>query len=98
MLDILLYGASLLLEFAALVVLRVREPALKRPFRIPGGVWMCILLSAGPLALLIFSLVRSEAERIAGMNSLLFGAILATLGVGCYLLATTFSRREQMQR
>ena len=36
-LDILLYGASLLLEFVALAVLRFREPELKRPFRVPGG-------------------------------------------------------------
>ncbi len=35
-LDILLYGTSLLLEFIALAVLRVREPDLPRPFRVPG--------------------------------------------------------------
>ena len=34
--DLVLYGAALLLEFIALVVLRVREPGLHRPFRIPG--------------------------------------------------------------
>src|SRR5713226_5062298 len=33
--DILIYGASLSLEFLALVVLRIREPHLKRPFRVP---------------------------------------------------------------
>src|SRR6202022_1814829 len=36
--DILLYGSSLALEFVALVALRVREPALARPFRVPGGI------------------------------------------------------------
>ena len=36
--DLVLYGASLLLEFVALVVLRLREPSLVRPFRIPGGL------------------------------------------------------------
>ncbi len=36
--DLVLYGASLLLEFVALVVLRLREPSLPRPFRIPGGI------------------------------------------------------------
>src|SRR5712671_4017134 len=37
-LDIILYGASLMLEFVTLVVLRIREPELKREFRVPGGL------------------------------------------------------------
>src|SRR6202023_3714751 len=41
-LDILLYGASLLLEFMALAVLRFREPELARPFRVPGGLFGAI--------------------------------------------------------
>src|SRR5437764_5074319 len=36
--DILIYGVSLSLEFLALIVLRIREPNLKRPFRVPGGL------------------------------------------------------------
>ena len=42
MLDILLYGASLVLEFLALIVLRIREPQLLRPFRVPGGMFGAI--------------------------------------------------------
>ena len=42
MLDILLYGASLVLEFLALIVLRIREPQLARPFRVPGGMFGAI--------------------------------------------------------
>ena len=37
--DILIYGLSLLLEFAALAALRLREPDLPRPFRVPGGTF-----------------------------------------------------------
>src|SRR5690349_8843747 len=37
-LDIMLYGASLMLEFVTLVVLRVKEPNLKRGFRVPLGL------------------------------------------------------------
>ncbi len=33
--DVLLYGAGLLLEFISLVVLRIKEPEAERPFRIP---------------------------------------------------------------
>src|ERR1700749_1439631 len=38
---VVLYGGSLILEFAALPVLRGREPQLVRPFRIPGGTIVC---------------------------------------------------------
>src|SRR5258708_33124838 len=38
MLDVMLTGWSILLEFWALVALRVREPKLARPFRVPGGM------------------------------------------------------------
>src|SRR6202011_5104538 len=37
-LDIMLYGASLMLEFVTLVALRIREPDLKREFKVPGGL------------------------------------------------------------
>jgi hypothetical protein len=36
LIDIILYGVALLLEFVALVVLRVREPDLPRRFRAPA--------------------------------------------------------------
>ena len=35
--DVLLYGMSLMLEFVALIVLRIKEPELRRPFKVPGG-------------------------------------------------------------
>ena len=36
--DVLLYGMSLMLEFVALIVLRIKEPGLRRPFKVPGGL------------------------------------------------------------
>src|SRR5439155_867942 len=71
--DILLYGASLLLEFAALIVLRVREPELHRPFRVPGGTFGAIAVGIPPMLLLGFDLVRSQTEQVLGMISLAFG-------------------------
>ena len=38
-LDIMLYGLSLSLEFVTLVVLRIREPNLKREFKVPAD-WL----------------------------------------------------------
>jgi len=50
-LDIILYGASLMLEFVTLVVLRIREPELKREFRVPGGLAGAVSLGVFPLLL-----------------------------------------------
>jgi amino acid transporter len=85
-LDILLYGASLSLEFTALAVLRFREPELKRPFRVPGGKLGAIAIGIPPVLLLVFSVIRSEHESILGMSSFAFGMILIAAGVVAYAL------------
>ena len=82
--DILLYGASLSLEFLALAVLRFREPELKRPFRVPGGKLGAIAIGIPPVLLLVFSVIRSEHESILGMSSFAFGVILIAAGVLAY--------------
>jgi amino acid transporter len=84
-LDILLYGTSLILEFLALIVLRVREPNLPRPFRVPGGVIGVAALGVGPVTLLGFALVKNVHERIFGMNALVFGAGMMLLGGVAYV-------------
>jgi len=86
--DILLYGASLALEFAALIWLRFREPQLPRPFRVPGGKLGAIAIGIAPVLLLGFSVVRSEAETVLGMSSFAFGLMLMGAGVLAYVLNT----------
>jgi amino acid transporter len=83
-LDILLYGASLLLEFVALAVLRFREPDLPRPFRVPGGLFGAIAIGIPPMLLLGFSVIRSEHESLLGMSSFEFGMILIAAGFVAY--------------
>jgi len=84
--DILLYGCSLGLEFAALIALRIREPKLERPFRVPGGMFGAIAVGIAPMALLGFSVVRSEHESVLGMSSFAFGVLLILAGVVAYLV------------
>ncbi|HTV66473.1 MAG TPA: APC family permease [Bryocella sp.] len=83
-LDILIYGASLLLEFIALVVLRITEPSLPRPFRVPGGLWGVIAVGVLPTLLLAFSILHSEEEQIFGINGLVFGGWLIAAGFVAY--------------
>ncbi len=85
-LDIMIYGVSLALEFVALICLRIREPELKRPFRVPGGLFGAIAVGIPPVLLLGFAIVRSEHEVVVGMSSFWFGAILIGSGVVAYLI------------
>lgn len=85
-LDILVYGTSLFLEFLALAVLRFTEPDLKRPFKVPGGLFGAIAIGIPPMLLLGFSVVRSEHESILGMSSFAFGMILIAAGFVAYAL------------
>lgn len=88
--DLVLYGAALLLEFVALIVLRIKAPGMTRPFRVPGGTWGTIGISIGPAGLIGFALWAARGERVAGMPALEFAAIIAVLGPLVYL----FARRE----
>jgi len=78
---VLLYGAALLLEFAALVALRRREPALPRPFRVPGGVLGCALLAVPPALLLAVAGWTGRDEPGAfGFSALQIALALAATG------------------
>src|SRR5437667_9673265 len=83
-LDIMLYGVSLMLEFVTLVALRIREPELKRGFRVPGGMPGAILAGVFPLALLSLAMVESNHETVLGMNGLLFGVLIIMAGFLIY--------------
>jgi amino acid transporter len=88
--DLVLYGASLLLEFVALVVLRRREPNLHRPFRVPGGTAGAIAAGIGPAILIAFALWNARNEQVLGLNALLFSAIVAAAGALIYATTTLF--------
>ncbi len=93
--DLILYGTSLLLEFAALIVLRLREPDLPRPFRAGNFLFAC-LLSVGPTALIFYALYASRNETIAGSASaLLFALAVALVGPVLYSLTVVAKRRRE---
>jgi len=96
-LDVLLTGLSILLEFAALVALRVREPNLTRPYRIPGGILATIAISAPPTALLVLSVARNQSEQVGTTNGLMIGSGIILLGVLLYF-ASPASRHKNENR
>jgi amino acid transporter len=78
-LDIWLYSLALLLELAAFVALRIREPRLPRPWRVGGGaagMWVTAALPAGCCLL---------AMATAGWANTAVGAVAALTGPLVYL-------------
>jgi amino acid transporter len=91
-LDVLLYGMSLTLEFVALVALRIKEPELRRPFKVPGGMFGAVMLGVFPISLLTISVFHGEEERILGMSGLTFGLILIAGGFATWGLKTLIEK------
>ena len=90
--DLILYGSSLILEFAALVVLRIREPNLERPFK-AGNFTVACLLGVAPALLIAYALYASRDEKVIGnLSSLVFAAAIALLGPVLYWLAAGATR------
>ena len=96
--DIVLYGTSLLLEFVALVVLRLREPGLARPFKAGNLVCAC-LLGVGPAVLMLYALYASRSDEVKlggeSISALLFSLIVALLGPLLYRFTTPRAGRNE---
>ena len=100
--DLILYGSSLILEFVALVALRIREPDLHRPFHAGNFAFAC-LLGVGPAALIAYALFVSRNEKLgqpdsafANISAFIFASAIALLGPLFYWLTST-SRRSQRE-
>jgi len=87
---------SILLEFWALVALRVREPDLARPFRVPGGMAGTVALGVPPLALMIAAFARNRTERIGSTNELVIGIVVIAAGVALYFLSRQFRNKQKV--
>ena len=84
--DVLLMVASYALIFVAAVRLRVREPALVRPFRIPGGTYALAMLIIPPLCLIAFMMsitITDQSVVLWGLD----GFNLMGIGIGWYGIA-----------
>jgi amino acid transporter len=99
--DLILYGSSLILEFLALIFLRLREPELPRPFR-AGSFRVACLLAVGPAALIAYALYASRSQTLgdpgtsfANVSSLAFAAAVALLGPPLYALTVALARKPE---
>lgn len=93
--DLVLWGLSVILEFLALILLRRKEPSLRRPFRIPGPNWVPVILGLCPTILIAYALHASRSETVAGMSAFAFALTIAGGGLPIYLIARVSTRRRK---
>jgi amino acid transporter len=75
--DMLLYALALILEFAALIWLRVKVPGMPRPYRLPFGLPGVIAISVPPLALCFLSIAwANEATSVVSLVGIAVGLVV----------------------
>jgi amino acid transporter len=75
-LDVMLYGLSLVLEFVALVALRLREPGLPRAFRVPGGLAGAVAVGVLPTLMIAAALWQGRHDRVGGFSVAAIGGLV----------------------
>ncbi len=81
--DVLLFVLSYVLIFVAGFVLRVKQPELERPFRVPVGAAGFAWLAGVPLAVAVLFLAANGARALA------FGAMAAVSGPVAYAIVAS---------
>ncbi len=85
-LDVWLYSLTLLVQMAAFLAIRLREPSLARPWRVPGGRAGALLVVAVPSFLAVLAMLTS------GLVNIFVGLVAALTGPVAYI---AFARTER---
>ena len=85
-LNVWLYSISLLLELAAFVRLRVSEPGMPRPWRVPGGMGGVLVVAVPP------ALCALVAMATAGWDNTVAGVVAALTGPLAWVLVRASAR------
>ncbi|MFJ9520128.1 APC family permease [Kitasatospora sp. NPDC101801] len=88
--DVFLTNIGILLEVAALIALRLREPDLERPYRIPGGWWSIGAIVASLLAVCAWAAWQQYVE--SGTQAVTYGVVVV---LGSFLLYPLLARRAR---
>ena len=82
----LLYTGALVLEYLALIVLRVRRPRAHRTFRVPGGWWGLAYVCLTPFAASALVVTTTLREWRSFPGQIAVVAVLVISGVTLYFL------------
>ena len=75
--DMFLYAAALILEFAALIWLRIKRPEMARPYRIPYSTTGVTALCIAPVILCLLSIALSNpATKYVGLGGIAIGLMV----------------------
>lgn len=74
--DVMLFIAAYVLIFISACILRIREPELERPFKVPFGTWGFIAMCIPPVAIAFLVLFISGTDYfLGGMLALVSGPV-----------------------
>ncbi len=90
---VLLYGISLLMQFIALIVLRVKVPEMPRPFRIPGGLPGVLITALFPTAIIVLAVRGTLVDQ--GSSFLKLAGLLLLSAPLAYFLLSRFFKKGQ---
>jgi amino acid transporter len=75
--DMFLYAAALVLEFAALIWLRIKKPKMVRPYCIPFGIPGAIAISIPPILLCLLSIgLSNPATKYISLGGIALGLLV----------------------
>jgi amino acid transporter len=93
--DIILYGAGLLLEFISLVVLRVKEPGASRPFRIRLGTVPLSVLVMLPMVVYVVALIAIFKQSANMFTPAVFGVAALLTAEFAWITVKWFWRSKE---
>jgi amino acid transporter len=91
--DVTVYSFALALEFVALLVFRKKYPTMKRPFKIPGGWPVVMLVCLLPMFVLGFA-IYSQILDVGLFQAVGLAAIFLATGPILYPIAKYFKTRR----
>lgn len=91
--DVILYSMALILEFVALIALRIKEPHMRRPVRVPGGWLGVAIVTILPVFVLGVAVYSTIAEE--GIQALYLSLAAIASGPIVYPFLKRFIKKDQ---
>lgn len=91
--DVTIYSFALMLEFASLIALRIKQPHMKRPFRVPGGWPGIVVITVLPLAVIVTAIYYQVLD-VGWVQGIGWAAVGLATGPIAYLVLRPFKQRR----